>query len=190
MTLPHSTFFEGFYGDAEMPTTGGGARPTADQMASDDSAAQHASAHHGAPDDSAAQRASARVAAELALPRGHALFHPSGMRHGAHRITRGQRWVLVVFVLATHVEHAARRAVDLANAFAADGELQTAASVYEAALAMDPTDHETGEEGHRRPLRRPGCPVRLAWPPLTRPLALVPRVPPSQSTGWPPCSLG
>ena len=47
--------------------------------------------------------------ATLVLPRGHAMCHASGLRHAGRRITRGERWVLVVFVLATEVPHAPRR---------------------------------------------------------------------------------
>ena len=75
--------------------------------------------------------AAASVAEKLALPRGHALCHPSGLRHGAHRITRGERWVMIVFILKEDVVHAPRRAADLAHQYQSRGELGTAASIWQ-----------------------------------------------------------
>ena len=38
----------------------------------------------------------------FALEQGHALLHPSSVRHAGHRITSGERWVMVLFM--NHVE--------------------------------------------------------------------------------------
>ena len=89
-----------------------------------------------------AAEAAASTAAALALPRGHALCHPSGLRHGAHRITRGERYVMIVFVLDESVAHTARRFSDLAGAYESRGELARAASILCAALEIEPFDHE------------------------------------------------
>ena len=106
------TFFEGFYDDALELRDDGAAVAAAD------------------------------VAKRLELPRGHALCHPSGLRHGAHRITRGERMVMIVFILKEDVPHTARRASDLAHAYQSRGDLETAAAIWQGALELDPADHE------------------------------------------------
>ena len=90
----------------------------------------------------ALRRGGTREDATLSLDRGHAMCHPSGLRHGGHRIVRGTRWVLVVFVLAEHINHAPRRISELAMDFAARGDVQTALPIFHAALEMAPDDHE------------------------------------------------
>ena len=78
----------------------------------------------------------------LTLDKGHCMCHASGLRHAGHRITSGERWVLVVFVLATHVTHAPRRLADGAEATALAGNLPQAMQMYRACVALDPNDDE------------------------------------------------
>ena len=93
----------------------------------------------------------------LRVPMGHCMCHASGVRHAGHAIHRGQRWVLVVFLLATECPQYARRCGEhaaLAKAHAhalrrAGGDvdeclkaLDAADAALEAGLAMAPTDHE------------------------------------------------
>ena len=41
----------------------------------------------------------------IALDRGCALLHPSALRHAGHRITRGERWVLVLFLNTVNMRY-------------------------------------------------------------------------------------
>ena len=54
-------------------------------------------------------------------PMGHAMMHASGARHAGHPIVRGERWVLVVFVLARRVPQAARRLGERAIEYRREG---------------------------------------------------------------------
>ena len=79
----------------------------------------------------------------LGLPRGHVMCHPSGMRHGGHTISRGERWVLVVFVISEDVSHAPRRAAEHAwDAMTAGKDLPLSEALYRETIAMDGADHE------------------------------------------------
>ena len=49
----------------------------------------------------------------LTMPRGHAMVHASGARHAGHPISSGERWVLVVFVLAKEAPQVTRIATSL-----------------------------------------------------------------------------
>ncbi|KAL3893967.1 MAG: hypothetical protein SGPRY_013942 [Prymnesium sp.] len=80
--------------------------------------------------------------ATLQLERGHAMCHASGLRHAGARITGGERWVLVVFVLSEARVHVGRRAAELAWGAQARGELEWSATLFSACVEIDPTDHE------------------------------------------------
>ena len=51
----------------------------------------------------------------LRSPMGNLLVHASGMRHAGSAIRRGVRWVLVVFLVASHVPQLARRCSNIAS---------------------------------------------------------------------------
>ena len=81
----------------------------------------------------------------IALNMGHVLLHPGALRHAGHRITAGERWVLVVFLSSKrmrygdHVRRFKARAAALGEEGDRDGErlcLQHALHVSEG------TDHE------------------------------------------------
>ena len=79
----------------------------------------------------------------LSLKRGHALVHASGARHAGHPITSGERWVLVVFILAKRAEQLARRCGELAVEERRAGRVDEAHAAFEAGLAAcGGTDHE------------------------------------------------
>ena len=80
--------------------------------------------------------------ATLMLDRGHVMCHASGLRHAGHRIRKGERWVLVVFLLATHVEHAPRRTAEHAWDALGRSDLGLAEAIWRAAIQMDDGDDE------------------------------------------------
>ena len=41
----------------------------------------------------------------VVLPRGHALMQASALRHAGHAIESGQRWVLVLFIIAEQMKY-------------------------------------------------------------------------------------
>ena len=89
-------------------------------------------------------------------PLGQAVCHASGMRHAGNAISRGVRWVLVVFLVSTEVPQLSRRcasiaagSVELASVAAAAGEEKRAAEARErarkallTALSLAPTDFQ------------------------------------------------
>ena len=70
------------------------------------------------------------------------MLHASGARHAGHPITSGERWVLVVFVLARTVPQLARRCGERAVEQRRAGWLDAARADFEAGLAVAPSDHE------------------------------------------------
>lgn len=81
----------------------------------------------------------------LANPKGHALVHPSGIRHGGYRILSGVRWVLVLFVLAAPVVQAPRRVTALAWDAQSMGEFRVASAFFRGGLTLAA---ETRAENH------------------------------------------
>jgi tetratricopeptide (TPR) repeat protein len=80
----------------------------------------------------------------IALPQGHALFHPSAVRHGGNRLTAGERWVLVIFLSTRRprrVEHS-RRFKDRARERGETGDLEGELTELRHALRLCPSDHE------------------------------------------------
>ncbi|EOD31504.1 hypothetical protein EMIHUDRAFT_112832 [Emiliania huxleyi CCMP1516] len=67
--------------------------------------------------------------AVLRPPQGRLLCHASGMRHAGHAISRGVRWVLVVFLVSTRAPQLVRRCSNLA---AAEARLAAAAEAARA----------------------------------------------------------
>ena len=65
----------------------------------------------------------------LRPPQGRLLCHASGMRHAGHAISRGVRWVLVVFLVSTRAPQLVRRCSNLA---AAEARLAAAAEAARA----------------------------------------------------------
>lgn len=92
----------------------------------------------------------------LRMPMGRLLYHASGMRHAGHAITKGVRWVLVVFLLSTDVPQLYRRCASLAAAAQADAEdaaddgddddaaeaRERAIAALSTALVLAPTDYQ------------------------------------------------
>lgn len=73
---------------------------------------------------------------------GHAMVHSSGARHAGHPISSGERWVLVVFVLARGVPQVARRAGERAIEHRRAGNLDAARADFLLGLHASPADHE------------------------------------------------
>ena len=96
----------------------------------------------------------------LKPPMGTLLFHASGMRHAGNAITRGVRWVLVVFVVSTDVPQLARFCANVAAASQADaadavddGKADFAAEAREraraalfTAVSLSPTDYQLNHD--------------------------------------------
>ena len=76
------------------------------------------------------------------VPQGHALLHASSVRHAGETITRGERWVLVVFLLARDAAQHARRCGERATELKRAGKLGEARRAYEAGLRAAPSDHQ------------------------------------------------
>ena len=76
----------------------------------------------------------------IVIPTGHALLHPSALRHGGEKISGGVRWVLVAFLAATPmpIEHGRRFKDARASC------RTTTAAEYKVldALHVCPDDHE------------------------------------------------
>lgn len=76
---------------------------------------------------------------------GHAVLHPSALRHAGHMITSGERWVLVLFLISTtmsfgeHVFRFKNRALRLAEEGDYDGEALCLSLARE---VCDDADHE------------------------------------------------
>lgn len=65
----------------------------------------------------------------IALEQGCALLHPSAVRHAGHRITAGERWVLVLFLNTLrmkHAEHGRRFRLRAQESFAREQEADDA----------------------------------------------------------------
>ena len=80
----------------------------------------------------------------IVIPTGHALLHPSALRHGGEPISGGVRWVLVAFLAATpmHWAEHGRRFKDRARELQ---DVDDAAAEYRVlldALHVCPDDHE------------------------------------------------
>ena len=80
----------------------------------------------------------------IVLPQGHALLHPSAVRHAGHRLTAGERWVLVVFLSTREPrrEEHSRRFKERARAMGESGDLMGELAVLRHALRLSPSDHE------------------------------------------------
>lgn len=80
--------------------------------------------------------------APLQLAQGHAMCHASGARHAGFAISSGERWVLVVFLIAERAPmHASRcyaQAVELRRA----GQTTGALTAFATAVRASPRDHE------------------------------------------------
>jgi len=88
------------------------------------------------------QHEDAAPSAVLSLEQGHAMCHASGVRHAGHRITSGERWVLVIFLISERNVQAARRVAELAWEAQAKGELEWSATLFNACLEMEDNDYE------------------------------------------------
>lgn len=73
--------------------------------------------------------------------RGHVLTHCGGIMHAGNGIETGERWVLVLFVIAKNEPQLARRCHAMGLNFAEDGELEKARGAFEAGLSLAPNDH-------------------------------------------------
>lgn len=92
----------------------------------------------------------------IKTPMGHMCCHASGVRHAGRQITRGERWVLVVFLLAAGAPQPARRlaaaaallrvqaneAREAGDTRAADEALDAASTVLATGLGSAPCDAE------------------------------------------------
>lgn len=78
----------------------------------------------------------------LTLPQGHCLCHASGMRHAGHPILHGERWVLVIFVLAERATQHARRCGERGVEARTSGRQEDAKAAFLAGVEAAPADHE------------------------------------------------
>ena len=80
----------------------------------------------------------------IVIPTGHALLHPSALRHGGEPISEGVRWVLVAFLAATpmHWAEHGRRFKDRARELQDDDDAAAEYRVLLDALHVCPDDHE------------------------------------------------
>ncbi|KAJ1622952.1 hypothetical protein T492DRAFT_1058500 [Pavlovales sp. CCMP2436] len=78
----------------------------------------------------------------LFLEQGHLLCHASGVQHAGNGLARGERWILVLFVLAEQEPQLARRCHVAGGEARAGGDLVEAAAAFEAGLAAAPHDHQ------------------------------------------------
>ena len=80
----------------------------------------------------------------IVIPTGHALLHPSALRHGGEKISGGVRWVLVAFLAATpmHWAEHGRRFKDRARELQDDDDAAAEYRVLLDALHVCPDDHE------------------------------------------------
>ena len=77
----------------------------------------------------------------LQNPKGHVLCHSSGLVHAGYGLQSGQRWVLVLFLLAKDVPQVARRCHAQGSRAESENILQNACLSYEAGLAISKYDH-------------------------------------------------
>ncbi|KAJ8610343.1 hypothetical protein CTAYLR_003857 [Chrysophaeum taylorii] len=69
---------------------------------------------------------------------GHATWRPGSVRHGGHRVTRGERYIIgAFFLLSDRVEHV-RRLKNRGSNFRAEGDVATAATHFKWALEINP----------------------------------------------------
>lgn len=80
-------------------------------------------------------------AAPLRIDQGKALCHLSGVRHAGTAITAGQRWVLVMFLLAKEEPQIARRCHADGLSAIDDKDLESARSFFLTGLSESPSDH-------------------------------------------------
>lgn len=75
------------------------------------------------------------------LERGYALCHSSDIRHAGHRLTAGERWVLVVFAIRRDQAQLPSRLAERAADARRSGQLELSSRLYAAALERAPLDH-------------------------------------------------
>ena len=77
----------------------------------------------------------------LKIERGHLLCHAGGAMHAGVGISRGERWVLVLFVLATNEPQMARRCHAQALECLQNEQLGQADTILQVGLEIAPRDH-------------------------------------------------
>ena len=83
-----------------------------------------------------------RVSSVQAPGLGCAVVHNSGVQHAGHSVSKGTRWVLVLFVLAESVPQVPRRAKAHGVRLRAEGRLDEAEQALDVGLADAPRDHQ------------------------------------------------
>lgn len=77
----------------------------------------------------------------LRIERGKLLCHSSGIMHAGTAITSGERWVMVLFVIAKHEAQIARRTHAEGLELLESNSLTEAKHAFEAGLSAAPNDH-------------------------------------------------